>query len=330
MMRQIAEIKDLWDNVLPLNVFEVGSRGGAFADLDLISNAVDYFGFEPDPVECQRLNVNSKHSSRFRSERYFSFAVGSCNGTATLNITSQPGCSSFLVPDMEIIRDFGRDIWFEVVDRIEVKVAPLDEILVNESIDCIHFLKIDVEGYERSILEGADRVLEGLLGIRLEVNYLDHRKGQAQFSEIISFLEKKGFRIFQFLENHAWRPSSIASEHCSMKGYIPYSRGQLAHGDVLLFRDPVPFSKFDDYDPMDSLRYAMLLYGYGFLDHSKKIVDIRLVQDFMLNNLKIKVLDSAYLSASRDLRWMVRVQNLQVLKDRLVTTLNYFFSCIFK
>ena len=79
-----------------INVYEIGSRGGAFDDLKKIEHLVNYTGFEPNPEECSKLNFSSKLSRRFLNERYFQSAIGGMKPRENLYVTYQPGCSSFL------------------------------------------------------------------------------------------------------------------------------------------------------------------------------------------------------------------------------------------
>lgn len=318
-------IEELWAKIGHLNVFEIGSRGGAFTDLDRISQLISYYGFEPDAEECERLNKTASISARFRSEQYFPVAIGAKQETLKLNITAQPGCSSFLLPNMDKLRFFGRSEWFEVTTCVDVSVVPLDDLVLEKGVDRIDFIKLDVEGMELDVLRGAEEALKHLKGIRLEVNYLDHRRNQASFAEIMNYLTERGFRVFRYLENHAWRPDSKLADSISVTGDIPFSFGQLAHGDVLLFRSASSEPEAEGATPMESLRLASLLFAYGFLSHSNALVQSAQVQEFVTNEFGLTVKNDAFTAASRHLLRTTRRDNISRHISTLKTALKRRF-----
>ena len=328
-MRKIKKAKsvtELWGHVGPLNVLEIGSRGGAFTDLDGIASLVNYYGFEPDAEECERLNTNASNGAHFRSEQYFPVAIGSKRETLQLNITAQPGCSSFLSPNMDKLRFFGRSEWFEVTKRVDVPVIPLDNLVEDKGIHRIDFIKLDVEGMELEILRGAEKALKHLKGIRLEVNYLDHRKSQASFAEIMNYLTERGFKVFRHLENHAWRPDSKLADSFSVKGDIPFSFGQLAHGDVLLFRSPSSELEVKGTPPIEALRLASLWFAYGFLSHANALVQSSQVQELITDEFGLLVEEDAFTDASRQLRKKIRRDNFSRSIGALISTLRHRFA----
>lgn len=264
----------------PINVYEIGSRGGAFDDLNKISDRINYFGFEPNPDECKKLNLKSKNSKKFLEEKYFQFAIGGNNPRETLYVTKQPGCSSYLEPETETISFYRRQKWFEVVETFKIPTLTLLDFCQSTNSPKPDFLKIDVEGMELEIIQGMGHLLDNVLGMRIEVNYLSHRKQQPKFGKIISILENEGFRIFQFLENHSWRTDSLLGDHFPLRNNIRFSRGQLAHGDVLLFRCPVIASADSKVGHQQLIKLAMLFDAYGFIAHSKEIINCKKLSDF--------------------------------------------------
>lgn len=324
-VRKVRLIEELWSNIGLLNVFEIGSRGGAFTDLSAIASFVNYYGFEPDAEECERLNTNASNGTHFSSEQYFPVAIGSERETLQLNITAQPGCSSFLSPNMDKLRFFGRSEWFEVTKCVDVPVIPFDDLVQGKGIDRIDFIKLDVEGMELDILRGAEEALKHLNGIRLEVNYLDHRKNQASFAEIINHLTERGFKVFRYLENHAWRPDSKFAESHAIRGDIPFSFGQLAHGDVLLFRSPSSESEVNSIPPLEALRLASLWFACGFLSHANALVQSAQVQEFIADEFGLLVEEDAFTDASRQLRKKIRRDNFSRYFGALISTLRHRF-----
>ena len=65
----------------------------------------------------------------------------------------------------------------EEIDTIEVKIDTLDNLLMNEQ--CPSLIKIDVEGYENEVINGAEKILENqsLKAIIIELNGSGSRYG---------------------------------------------------------------------------------------------------------------------------------------------------------
>jgi FkbM family methyltransferase len=298
-----------------INVYEIGSRGGAFDDLKKIEHIINYTGFEPNPDECLRLNKNSQSSKRFLNERYFQNAIGGMKPRENLYVTCQPGCSSFLKPNKNLLSFYGRESWFKVVEEIKAETITLKDFCLSNDLSSPDFLKIDVEGMELEIIEGMDSLFDEVLGIRLEVNYLNHRIQQPKFGEIISVLENRGFRIFQFLENHSWRPDSLMGDQYPAKNFIKFSRGALAHGDVLLFRCPVSVSGDSNFSKERLLKMVLLLQAYGFVSHANALLSSEKLARYRINIMGT-VLDQRWIRDSA--RYYLNFSIFTYLKNKLL------------
>lgn len=319
-VKKLRSLSELWALIGTLNVVEVGSRGGPFCDLDAIASNIAYHGFEPDSDECDRLNAAACQGSRFAFEKYYSSALGSKNEILRLNLTSQRGCSSFFEPDFELLTAFGRSEWFKTERSVAMQVTPLDRLVSKMKLSRIDFLKLDVEGMELEILRGGENALNSLMGLRVEVNYMLHRNGQATFAELISYLHQRDFQIYQFLENHSWRPDSMMGDFYKAEGAVPYSLGQLAHGDVVLFRNINKKNTMKDYEPLAKLRLAALLFAYGYIAHAYQIIQTQPIKDFIQMQYGAIVEDTAFTKASRRFKWQSFVARMEGRAKILATS----------
>ena len=70
----------------------------------------------------------------------------------------------------------------------------------------IDFLKIDTEGYEFEILQGAKEYLNKkyVLGLEVECEFFQLRLNQALFWDIKNYLEKNGYVFYDFLKIVRW------------------------------------------------------------------------------------------------------------------------------
>lgn len=78
----------------------------------------------------------------------------------------------------------------------EIQIATLDQFILAENISEINFLKIDVEGFEKKVLLGANDVLQNqkpALFIELDDNYLKDQGDSSK--ELIQLLESYNYKI---------------------------------------------------------------------------------------------------------------------------------------
>jgi len=59
------------------------------------------------------------------------------------------------------------------------------------------FLKIDVQGFEIEVLQGATTLLPRLCAIQLELSLVPLYQGAPVMTEVIRYLDERGFELFQ-------------------------------------------------------------------------------------------------------------------------------------
>ena len=248
---------------------DIGARDGISADLKCIGNAVDFWGFEPDLEECDRLNSLPKPDG-VKSVRYIPFAADEREHEFDLNLYRQRGCSSKYEADSALGALFSRDDYYILDDKISVKARPLDDMLDEYNIQSPAFLKIDVQGMEVDVFRGATGALkDSLVGIRTEVSFFPIYTGQPLFAEVDQFLRPFGFVPMRWLEFHEWRRSTKIKHPALSEGEIPYSQGQMMHGDVLYLLHPESLPDDTDSDIRRLIRLGIISVCYGHFDHAR-------------------------------------------------------------
>merc|ERR1711879_1100838 len=112
--------------------------------------------------ECERLNasVAGKEKPTFC---FLPWALGD-GSKGTFRRCAAPMTSSMLEPNAPLLRHF---IQLEevttVVQRSEVQTKRLDDLLKELPGGGADFLKLDVQGYEREVLQGAERMIRSVL-----------------------------------------------------------------------------------------------------------------------------------------------------------------------
>ena len=181
----------------PITLCDAGARNG-LKDFSSLAKWIDVHAFEADPEEAEKLK-KEKHD--FRSYSVHASALSGNAGKRKFHLTKARSFSSFLEFDeKEFQKFFGRmndaPEWrkcFEIERSFEVETTTLDLLFHGSS--RIDFLKLDTQGTELEILQGAKNLLDKkqISIIETEVNMQPVYKGQPAFSTIDIFLREKGF-----------------------------------------------------------------------------------------------------------------------------------------
>lgn len=202
---------------------------------DEIASLVEAVGFEPDPEECERLNQRFRSGVGYRSLKCFPFGLGRKEGNQELHLCRSGGVSSVYRPNRPLLDRFPDATRFDVRDTIHIPVRDFDGLL-KESREClpnnIDFIKIDTQGSELAILEGArETLLRHVVAVEVEVEFAKLYESQPLFRDVDLFLSNCGFTLFK-LRRAEWVRRDYELRPC-------VSAGQLIFGDALYLRDPL-------------------------------------------------------------------------------------------
>jgi FkbM family methyltransferase len=132
-------------------------------------------------------------------------AVGAARASSMINISANSVSSSLL--DMHETHERAAP-GSKYSGREEVEIRPLDE-LVAELCDPAgpFYLKIDTQGYEKAVLEGASGILPRCAAVQLELSLTPLYEGGFQFHEGIDRMRDLGFRVFAIYPGFSDRTS---------------------------------------------------------------------------------------------------------------------------
>lgn len=174
-------------------IFDVGANVGQFGKE---VRALGYLGqivsFEP---LSNAFTVLKKTSDLDKLWKVNHFALGSCNETMEINISQHSASSSLLKFDDNYISE-NKNLTVVSTEKIEVK--KIDDIFT----DYIHtesnnvLLKLDTQGFEKAVLEGALRSLDKIQGIQIETSLKELYQGETLFVDMLVYLQELGFEIF--------------------------------------------------------------------------------------------------------------------------------------
>ena len=197
-------------------IIDVGANRGQFTlACGVAKRGVPVVAFEPIPSEAQTFR---KAVGSTRQVVLFQSAVGEADGSATLHL-SRSADSSSLLPigrrQTELFADTAQ------VAEITVPVRRLDDLGDSWAGRSRQLLKVDVQGFELSVLRGAPNTLKSCAYVYAECSEVELYDGQPLRSEVAAFLKERGF-----------------TEPARFNAY--FHKGQLIQADYLFSRPQVP------------------------------------------------------------------------------------------
>jgi FkbM family methyltransferase len=169
-------------------IIDVGANRGQFTlACRLAQSNVPIVAFEPIPDEAE---IFRKIHGQIPKIEAIECAIGNCEGTATLHL-SRSADSSSLLPISKLQSEVFRNT--EEIDTLTVTVRRLDDFSSNWSGRTSQLLKLDVQGFELKVLQGAVDTLRSCLYVYAECSEVALYEGQPLRTEVVAFLTKHGF-----------------------------------------------------------------------------------------------------------------------------------------
>jgi FkbM family methyltransferase len=196
--------RDLWPDVKTVlagnkieTVFDVGANEGQSARefLHLFPGA-RIFCFEPTPATFGQLRSFADTQPLVTPVNK---ALGESPGTAAFNENAFHQTNSLLAASPQSADHLGPQV-VERLKTIEVEMTTLDGFCREASVNRIDLLKIDVQGYELSVLKGAGELLAGRkIGcVTLEVNFVPLYVNQASFQDLVALFSSHRYDLMGF------------------------------------------------------------------------------------------------------------------------------------
>jgi FkbM family methyltransferase len=169
-------------------VLDVGANIGQY--YDQLRRECRYrnriISFEPLSREFASISARAARDENWTT---INCALGREEGRASINVFEQSVFSSFLQQS-----EFGRGVHPSDVRREEVTVKCLDNLFPTLQMQGNNWmLKIDTQGFEKSVLEGAANCLPKFHVLQLELSLHGIYDGQPGCFEIIELLKQRDF-----------------------------------------------------------------------------------------------------------------------------------------
>ncbi len=135
--------------------------------------------FEANPGTYKKFKKNVELNGILNQSTLYNFALGEKESTIIF--------SNRKSDDTNNVLDEG--------SGIKIPLKKLDDVL-DSNISRIDLLKIDVEGYEKFVLEGAVGILENTKCIFVEISEENFNRYNYTVSDFLAFLIDKGFKLY--------------------------------------------------------------------------------------------------------------------------------------
>ena len=182
--------------IIPKTIIDVGANVGQFAvACAKIFPGVAVHSFEPLPHCLKELDRNV---ARLGGIRVYAVALGEHGGEVAMHVNSHSHSSSILTLGERHRKAFPHA---REAQMIRVPISTLDRELNSVSLENPVLLKLDVQGYEPRVLNGATETLKRVNYVLLETSFRPLYEGEKTFMDIARMMEGCGF---EFLRPVAW------------------------------------------------------------------------------------------------------------------------------
>jgi FkbM family methyltransferase len=244
-------------------LLDVGASGGIIPRWRPYRQNIAFTGIEPDERSIPAL-LNSPEARIFKSYDIVPSGAWNRNGKLRISLTRKPMCSSYFAPNIPFLSRFPEVERFDIVGTAEVECRTVDELLAASG-KPVDFIKLDLEGGELAVLEGAGNTIERCMGLHVEVCFQSIREGQPLFGDLAKFLQQRGIEFVDFVSFFRW-------ERGSFNGL-----GQAIFADALFLRGPESLLGLGDGKGLTSRSakaYLAIIMIYERFDLALKFLDL--------------------------------------------------------
>lgn len=174
-------------------LFDVGANEGQFAALARQHGFTGRIvSFEPLPEAHACLLRNARGDAKWTV--HDRVALGAAAGEARINVSAN-SVSSSILPMLDAHAAAAPQSRY--VGSAATPVLPLDAVYDRyRGPGQRAFLKIDTQGFESAVLEGAERSLESLVGVQVELSLAPLYEGQDLYRHFLDFFDSRGFVLW--------------------------------------------------------------------------------------------------------------------------------------
>lgn len=170
----------------PSTIIDVGTANGTFPLLKVFPSS-NFLWIEPlSEFEPDLIKLKQKYKGD-----YLIAAAGKYDGSIDINVHEDLVGSS-LLHESDGTKADGL--------KRAVRMVKLDSLYEKDNLSDNILLKIDVQGTELDVLEGAEKLINKCEVILLEVSFLKFLGTNPEFFDVIFYMKQKGFVVYDIVE----------------------------------------------------------------------------------------------------------------------------------
>jgi len=247
----------------PIKLVDIGASGGLQNNWKNADRYLQTIGFEPDEQAYADLLKGQTTKAKYLNTALYREKV-----SVDFHVTRSQGASSLLLPSRSFVDKFPEAERFDILKTIRINTDTLDNQFHQHKIEDVDFMKLDTQGSELFILEGAKGTLGNVFGLEIEVEFAELYQNQPLFSDIDIFVKESGFQLFD-LQPCYWKRTT------GKKYGKP--QGQIIFANALYLRETKSFAnilatfKDDVVKKSKVIRAVSICILYGYLDYAVEI-----------------------------------------------------------
>lgn len=206
-------------------IFDVGANTGQFAAfIHPYFPKAKILSFDPLPASISKLSAGPLAATGI--QECFQLALDDKIGAATFHVHDDHPYSSSLLATTPTLRNLFPETKSQ--HEISVERTTLDAWVAARSspLSTDILLKIDVQGAEARVLQGAKTLLSTVSAVIAEVSFEPLYFGQSSFCEVVSLLDEAGLSYRGNLEQDCRDDGTLVSVDCV------FTRDEVAHSDL--------------------------------------------------------------------------------------------------
>jgi FkbM family methyltransferase len=198
------------------HILDVGANEGQFAlNMRKLGYNGEISSYEPLLEVFEGLRKKSENDRRWK---VFNFALGNKDEQQEINVSKNTVSSSLLEMLPKHIKQEPDSIF---IGKEKIDIRRLDTVWKESSLNTKSvFFKLDVQGYEKYVLEGASESLKHIKLIQLEMALTELYKGELLLANMIKYMETLGYILYNLVN-----------------GFNNFETGQLFQVDGIFVRE---------------------------------------------------------------------------------------------
>ncbi|MEO0412184.1 MAG: FkbM family methyltransferase [Pseudomonadota bacterium] len=295
----------------PITIVDIGASGDLVEPwatvADKAPETIEIIGFEPDETECERLNNAASTKAKRPKTRFIPKALWNTASAVDIHLAEQGSTSSIYPPNWPFLEEFedkhGKPRTTKSIVNLQVETLENATSTYGFSPD---FIKIDTQGAEYEILVGMARVLtEQCIGCTLETWTSPVHKGQKLSFEVMEYMHKCAFRVFDIERSAVWQRRNQAK--------LKNNRGELVGFDLLYFKEPKAVLKLAS---TKRIKAAVLCDLWGYRRLACDVLD-SISSDDQVEHSKASIIKDI-IKARDDQKFIKPQSRLGIAKDKII------------